>query len=192
MDRCIAAASEASDKLGAFKALAKEYIDNAGRFGYYAKEDLRDLETVYKGGETTDAAGLAMYLREMARFSMPLKQGKPIKLEHIGSTHAYQVLLDNGSTLKASGSAIGYATDGMATDQSYNWQIVRKGSTDKFTICNMQTKQYLDPSASGQLSSSPVEVSVAVRNDDKGFVISNGGKSIECNLLDNYYVKHIK
>lgn len=192
MDLRITEASEQADKLAAFKALAKEYIDNAGHFEYYASEDLADLETVYNNGNTTDAAGLALYLRELARFGTPLKSGKAVKLEHIGVAHAYQILLKDGKTLAAKDNAISYADDNIAVCNCRNWQFIRQGNTDKFLVFNLGTKQYLDPSQQSMLNSKPVELTIAAKANEQGFTISSADKQIECDLIDNYYIKHIK
>lgn len=187
MDILIGEAASRTDKLAAFKQLAQEYIDSVGKFDYYAKEDLKNLEIVYNNGNTTDAAGLALYLRELARWANPLKQGKPIKVEHIGATRAYQILLDSRQILEARNGAIALTNDNLATCQARNWRFIRKAGTDKFVVQNLQTNQYLNPAADSMLSAEPVEITVEPRSNEKGFVLSAGGRNIECALIDNYW-----
>ena len=192
MNLRIAGACEQSDKLAALKSLAKEYIDNSDKFGYYAKSDLKDLETTYQNGNTTDAAGLAMYLEELAKFGNPLKFGKAIKVEHIGSTRGYQIVNSNDMALAADKNGATFLKGDIATDNSRNWRFTRVGNTNRFTVCNIKTGQYLDPQSNTMLSSSPKEITLTAKPGDAGFIISVEGKQIDCNLIDNYFVKHIK
>ncbi|MGN1214002.1 MAG: hypothetical protein ACI4TR_03810, partial [Bacteroidaceae bacterium] len=192
MNLRIALACEQTDKLAALKSLAKEYIDNADHFGYYAKSEMKDLETTYQNGSTTDAAGLAMYLEELAKFGTPLKFGKAIKVEHIGSTRGYQIVNTDNMALAADNNAATFLKGDIATDNSRNWRFTRVGNTNRFTVCNIKTGQYLDLQSNTMLSTSPTEITITTKPGEAGFTLSLEGKQIDCNLIDNYFVKHIK
>ena len=185
----IAQASEQGDKLAAFKALAKTFIDNANKFDYYQSADMADLITVYNNGNTDDAAGLAQELHFLAHTSSPLKQGKAIKTEHIGITRGYQIMTDGNNALVANDNAITRASDNIATDNNRNWRFIRQGNSNKFLVCNIGTKQYLDPSTKTMLSDTPVEVTLSALDKEELFVITSGDAHIKCQLIDNYFVK---
>lgn len=189
MDMLIAQASEQGDKLAAFKALAKTFIDNANKFDYYQSADMADLITVYNNGNTDDAAGLAQELHFLAHTSSPLKQGKAIKTEHIGITRGYQIMTDGNNALVANDNAITRASDNIATDNNRNWRFIRQGNSNNFLVCNIGTKQYLDPSAKTMLSDTPVEVTLSALDKEGLFVITSGDAHIKCRLIDNYFVK---
>lgn len=167
------------------RALAKRYVDNANRFEYYTAEDTEPLAKLCRDNNTTDAA-LTEALRALAINANPLKQGKPVHTQHIGITRAYQIMLDNGSTLVDNGTAIGYATDNIATKNTYNWRFIPQGNTNQFLIVNIATKQYFTPATDSKLSATPVAVTITARDGEKGFTLSADGRSLECNLIDNY------
>lgn len=187
MDELITNAAEQPDKLAAFKALAKRYIDNADHFHYYAKADLADLCRIYNDGRTTDAAGLAQELRQIALFATPLKCGMPIKTDHIGVAHAYQISETDGRALIANGTDIDHAPTHIATDNHYNWRFIRQGNTNKFYVYNIGAQKYLDLSGDMKLASTPTELTISQGKKEGEFIIAGGSRKITCRLIDNYY-----
>ena len=174
MDIRIAEASEQADKLTAMKNLAKEYIDKANQFDYYKQEDLTELINLYNNGKTTDAAGLAQWLHYTAYASTPLKRGKVAKVEHLGVAHGYQIMTKGDSALKVSGNNIAFASDNIATDNSYNWRFIRQGNSNKFLVYNIGKQLYLDPSAKGMVSDKPTVLTLNADENDQTFTISLG------------------
>ena len=184
IDLRIANAAEQADKLAAFKTLAKEYIDNVGHFGYYAEQDLQDLRTVWHDGLTTDAAELALFLRQLTMFGKPLKYGVVERAEHLGIEHAYQIRNAEGQTLAARGGSLATCSDNIATDNSRNWRFVRQGNkTDLYFIYNIATREYLATEGGLHLSHEPVAVMVKGEKQ----VISIDGTPFT--LIDNYFVE---
>ncbi len=189
MDLMIAQAAERNDKLDAFKALAKRFIDNAGKFGYYSAEDMTDLTICYNGGHTDDAAGLAQELHFLAHTANALKYAQVAKVEHLGCTHGYQIITAKGAAMANDNYTLAFATDSIATDNGRNWRFVRQGDSNRFIIRNIGTGLYLDPDSPKGVSSKPAQIAVTKLDSDGNFAISAGNKHIECQLIDNYFVK---
>jgi hypothetical protein len=189
MDVMIAQAAEQPDKLAAFKALAKRYIDHAGKFGYYKKEDMADLTAAYNNGRTDDAAGLAQELRYMAFTANSLKCGKVARVEHLGCTRGYQILTLSGALAVGAGNKLTCATDSVATDNSRNWRITRQGDSDKVVVRNIATGLYLAPTTATMLSTLPAILTVKALDGEGNFAIFADDKRVECQIIDNYFVQ---
>lgn len=184
MDKRITEAAEQGDKLAAFKAIAKEYIDSVGRFGYYGEQDLQELRTVYNNGETTDAAGLALYLRQLAMFGKLLKYGVVERADHIGMERAYQIRTNDGAALAANGEILDKSNPDIATDNRSNWRFVRQGNkSDRYIIYNVATHKYLATNGGLHICGEPTPV--VVKGEKQ--VITLDGTPVT--LIDNYYIE---
>lgn len=151
------------------KAVAKEFIDNAGTINNYPLADLQEVIAVYDNGNCTDAQALATALQQVSRKSSFTRNYLVADRINLSQEHAYYVQNSNGYGVLAAtadgkltskgataeGSLPDYTGRADMDDPYNNWQVLHDEPYTAYYLYNIGAQKFLNTNAEGGLSDEP-------------------------------------